>query len=242
MSEYARPVMPLVTFLDGAGREIAYGTRWAHLGGTPPEDSYSVTEHPERFAPLHTVATALIEHLTSQYDVEIAEGRDALAGDLRYTPGPDEIVRAVRITPNAQECAPLELILTTYPSVALRAGTLFSTSHPSCGCDACDETWEDAADRLESHAWSVVGGGLTKTVGPRKLPRLSYDRGHGITVGMGQTVSHVLRSVDGESWEGGESPAKDLPKPLLSETKARLTALASVSPAGNWLPWPLRAD
>ena len=42
---------------------IEYGNRWASRGGTPPEDSYSVDEHPERFAPLHTVAAALIDYL-----------------------------------------------------------------------------------------------------------------------------------------------------------------------------------
>lgn len=38
--------------------------------GSPPEDTYSVDTHPERFAPPHTVAEALIGHLRETYDVE----------------------------------------------------------------------------------------------------------------------------------------------------------------------------
>lgn len=68
---YARPEIPVQVFRDAAGQIIEYGNRWG--AGAPPEDSYSVDTHPERFAPLHTVAEALIAHLTAGYDTAVSE-------------------------------------------------------------------------------------------------------------------------------------------------------------------------
>ena len=74
MTEYSRPDVEPVVFRDDSGCVINYGSRWDAQGGSPPEDSYEVVTHPERFAPLHTVATALIDHLVTTYDVTVEEG------------------------------------------------------------------------------------------------------------------------------------------------------------------------
>ena len=57
MSSYVRPLIEAPVFRDADGAVINYGSRWH---GSPPEDTYSVDTHPERFAPLHVVADALI--------------------------------------------------------------------------------------------------------------------------------------------------------------------------------------
>jgi hypothetical protein len=58
---YRRPTIVLAEFRDSDGQVIPYGGRW---WDTPSEDlPYSVTAHPERFAPLQEVGRALDEAL-----------------------------------------------------------------------------------------------------------------------------------------------------------------------------------
>src|SRR5690606_7784960 len=68
------------------------------------------------------------------------------------------VVRAVRVTPAAATAAPLTFALTPFPGVVVHAGLLHDTSFPGCGCDACDETWQGAAEDLEELVSAVVGG------------------------------------------------------------------------------------
>lgn len=240
MSEYTRPQIESAEFRDDDGNVIDYGNRWASRGGTSPEDSYSVDEHPERFAPLHAVAAALIDHLVSHYDVDVEEGPHVTTG-LLHAPTAEETVRAVRLTPRGDACAPLVIVLTSYPSLLVYAGILFRGFYPSCGCNACDERWDDVADELEWQVFAIVGGGLTEEVSEPRHPKWSYDRGRGFVKGMGQTVSHRLRSLDGEHDMGSQSRAEDIPAELLKSARATLNAVAAVSADGNWLPWPPKA-
>lgn len=77
MSHYVRPVIDAGVFEDEQGRVIDYGNRWGDDG--PPEDTYSVDPHPQRFAPIHTIGEALIAHLSETYDVSVTDGTAALA-------------------------------------------------------------------------------------------------------------------------------------------------------------------
>lgn len=239
MSEYSRPDIEPVEFRDGDGNIIDYGNRWASLGGSPPEDSYSVEDHPERFAPLHTVATALIDHFVSNYEVDVEEGHQLIA-DVLHAPSAEETVRAVRLTPRDDACAPLVFVLTGYPTVRLYAGVLFTEFYPSCPCNACDEKWDDVAEELEWQTFSIVGGGFTEEVSEPRRAKLSYSREAGLVKGMGQTVSYRLRALDGASNRGGQSRAKDVPPVLLEAARTKLDAVAAVSVEGNWKPWPPR--
>ncbi len=241
MSEYMRPQIEPVEFRDDDGNVIEYGSRWASCGGTPPDDSYSVKEHPERFAPLHTVVATLIDYLVSTYEVDVTEGHPVTNG-LLDAPTAEETVRAVRLTPRGDECAPLVFVLTDCPAVRLHAGTLFREFYPSCGCKACDERWDDVADELEWQVFAIVGGGFTEEVSEPRRAKWSYDRGHGFVLGMGQTVSHRLRALDGRQQRGGRSRAEDVPADLLKAARATLDAVAAVSADGNWLPWPTKAS
>lgn len=239
MTEYSRPFLEPMVCRDQSGEIIDYGNRWADLDGTPPEDSYSVISHPERFAPLHTVAEALIEYLVDTYDVSLKEGHAVTAG-LLYPPTAEETVRAVRLTPIDEACAPLVVVLTDFPGVSLYAGGLFSRRFPSCGCDACDERWEEVADELEQCTFTIVGGGFSEEVSRPRRAKWGYERGLGLVKGMGQTVSYRLRGIDGESEESGQSRAEDVPPRLLKNARTKLDEVATVSADGNWLPWPTR--
>lgn len=56
-------------FRDKRGAVIPYGRRWAAQNRDGPDETYSIRAHPERFAPLINVAHAIIEHLTTTYDL-----------------------------------------------------------------------------------------------------------------------------------------------------------------------------
>lgn len=237
MTGYVRPRIEPLTFSDDEGAVIDYGKRWERFDGQPPEDRYEVETHLERFAPLHTVAEALIDHLAKTYDVSVEEGASVCA-DLRDPPPSHEhVVRAVRLTPTDPLSAPITLVLTDYPSVLVQAGLLADFVHPTCGCDACDEEWESMAEQLEAHVLDVVAGGLREFVSPPRRPRIRFERGMGLVKDMGQTVGYRLASSDGEGWEGSEYPAKDVPKPELTRIRLRLDDVESGTDTGAWRAW-----
>lgn len=148
MAGYVRPRIESPVFHTADGTVIEYGSRWARLGGSPPEDSYSVESHLERFAPLRFVVDALIDHLTATFDVIVEEGYPTTQG-MRFRPDPGDLIRAVRILPNKPTAAPVTLVMTRYPTAYLLTGAACGTHYPTCTCDACDETWQTCADDLE---------------------------------------------------------------------------------------------
>lgn len=211
VTDYMRPdVQPLV-FRDAAGGVIHYGDRWG--GDSPPDDSYSVTSNLERFAPLHVVAEALIRYLSATYDVEISEDR-AFAADLMHERR--DVLRAVRLRPRERDAATLTFVFTSFPSVIIHAGLLHDFLYPVCGCDACDEAWENQADEMEWQVDAVVTGTYREYLRP------------------GPWVGMSLESADGNRKTGAESSATDPPSERVVESVGRLDALA-----GPWLPWPI---
>lgn len=162
VNEYRRPALPTVTFRDERGNPIEYGSRW---GDEPaPEASYSRTSNPERFAPLHTVARALVDWLEASFDLAVERGA-AVAADLLHTPG--NVVDAMRLVPRDPGAAPLTLVLDSFPSVSVHAGALHDFTFPDCGCDACDDDVTDVADELEWTVRTVVAGGYSERLEPR---------------------------------------------------------------------------
>lgn len=237
MAEYTRPPVEPMEFRDASGEIVNYGDRWAHLDHSPPEDSYSRVRHPERFAPVHTVANALVDHLAANYDVDVVEGNH-LTGEMTRAPAPEEVQRALQFTPRSDASAPLTFVFTDFPGLHVQAGALFTATFPTCGCDACDETWETTAEEMEWQVLAIVDGGLTERVSKPRRAKLRFKRGWGLVMGMGQTVSHSIQQPGRGRWSGHESRAADLPKPLLKEVFKRLSALAEVSPDGSWQSWP----
>lgn len=239
MTEYERPRVAALEFRNDQGVVIDFGNRWSYDGDEPPEESYSRETHLERFAPLHTVARALIDHLIARYDVSIEHGPGVAEAMLRsWEPG--EVVHAIRLTPNSATAAPLTIVLTGLPGVLVEAGVLHSFAYPSCGCDACDETWETAADDLEWHVLAVVGGHYREHVSVPRALHIHLEPNGDLVQDMGQTVEYELETGDRERAESGASRAEEVPAPVLRRAELRLRALAAVAPDGRWRAWPRR--
>ncbi|WJL95419.1 DUF6226 family protein [Microbacterium sp. ET2] len=212
---YLRPRLSTPAFRDRDGRVIDYGDRWS---GSPPDDTYSVVTHPERFAPLHAVADALIEHLRDTYDVVVEQGEDVVA-DLLH-PVHHDVVKAVRLRPIGPSFASLTFVLTGHPGVHVHAGLLHDFAYPVCSCDACDSTWEHEADRLERQVLAVVNGQYREGISFREGdPWLAYAlgspdgpssggfRAHGMSPESVQAAQDVLQNLAGP-WSAWPSASK----------------------------------
>ncbi|THG32898.1 DUF6226 family protein [Naasia lichenicola] len=213
MSDYVRPAIRDEVFRDPAGRVIQYGDRWK--GESPPLDTYSVEANLDRFAPLHAVADALIEHLCSRYLVE-AQDDIAHAGGLlaRRT----DVIRAVRLAPADPDGAPLTFVYTSYPSMWLLAGVLAEFPFPTCSCEACDETWSTQVEQLEWSALVVAAGGFAERV----------------RFGSGGFFGYSLQNFEGG--RSGETTLDGFPLDRAQAAKARLDALPD-----GWKRWPDKA-
>jgi hypothetical protein len=213
--EYVRPLLPVRVFRDASGNVIDYGNRWRDQPGRqPPEDTYSVNTNTERFAPLHAVADALVDHLTHAFAVTPVDGV-AAAEDLMHAQ--DDAVRAVRLVPANSDAASLTFVFTSYPGVVVHAGVLHDFAFPQCGCDACDETAESAAEDLERLVLTVATGGYTEFV----------EAGGDLGVG------YELVSAGGSRRH--RSRADSYPPGRLRDAEARLRALPQ-----PWQPWVQR--
>lgn len=215
MTSYVRPPIDLPVFRDADGRVIDYGNQWEDA--EPPDDSYSVETHPERFAPLHTVADALISHLRDTYDVELTEVDHVEAADgSEGMAGMASGLSAVRVKPNDPGCAALTFVYTDHPGIVLRAGLLHDFPFPICGCDACDETAESQAEELEQKVFAVVAGRYRESVGPGA---------HGQ---VGFAMTYPGGSVS------GMGNADEFPAERLAAARPVLRALT-----GRWGAWPV---
>jgi Family of unknown function (DUF6226) len=214
MSSYRRPPLAEPVYFDASGSVIEYGSRWGPDG--PPEDTYSVVSHPERFAALHLVADALIEYLADNYDVRVSHD-PAHAADLVRSR--DDVTRVTRLTPAQPDCATLTVAYTSHPAVIVHAGLLHDFVYPSCGCDACDENTTGCAEQLEWHVQAVALGRY----------REEYDRDGDLP------VTFSIAAADGNRTQGGRSLAGDYPRSRLSGARKRLAQLAD-----GWAAWPLR--
>ncbi len=212
---YVRPSIEAPIFRDADGHVIDYGNRW---DGSPPEDTYSVDTHPERFAPLHTIADALIAHLRDAYDVDVEEGVEVAEDLLR--PSYHEVVRAARIRPNDPACASVTLVFTAYPGIYMHAGLLNDFHYPVCGCDACDSNWQSEADDLERRVLAVVTGHYHETV----------ERG-----ALDPWVGYAFTYPDGAN--SGGSRECGIPPERLKAAESILRNLSR-----QWAEWPSNAS
>lgn len=214
VNSYVRPAIDTPVFRDADGQIIDYGKRWRE--SPPPEVTYSVDSHPERFAPLHAVADALIAYLRDAYDVEVVEGEAAAADLLRPAP---ETLRAVRIRPNDPACAAVTIVFTAYPGIIMHAGLLHDFRYPVCGCDACDSNWEVEADELEQQVLAVVTGHYRERIERGLRPRVEY----------------AFTYPNGGA--SGRSRPQDLPPERVKAAKPILRRLIK-----GWAAWPRAAS
>lgn len=210
MSDYVRPEIDTPVFRDAEGRVIEYGNRWP---GSPPEDTYSVDTHPERFAPLHAVGDALVAYLRETYEVEVEDGVH-VAEDLNR-PSSFDVLRAVRLRPADPRCAPVTVVFDAYPGLSVHLGALYDAHYPHCGCDACDEEWRAIATDLEQQVLAVVTGNFREAV----------------VMGGELMVQHAFTFPEGSRC--GSSGAEDLPSERLSNARQVLRGVPD-----GWAPWP----
>lgn len=199
---FIRPVLPTPEFRDDGGILIEYGRRWS---GPAPEEAYSRVSHPERFAPLLLVVDALVDHLAASYVVDVARRTDP------------EGTLFVQLHPSTGAPA---TITATVEGVRVDAGALFRETVPDCSCDACDESAETEAGRLEETLLSIAAGGF------REL----FPLGH-------RGWAHIdLLTVDGGGRSSNGPPAPDLTIAQLEEVTEKLRGLDD----GWWPAWTLR--
>jgi hypothetical protein len=152
------------------------------------------------------------------YDVEVHED-PALAAELLMD-APD-VLHAVKVTPRRSVAAPLTFVLTGYPSVIVHAGVLHDFPFPVCGCDACDETVETTADRMELLVLTVAAGGYSE-----RYP-----------MGRRRWSEYALTAFDGSGAESGKGEPGPAAIDRLHDPAIRLREVA-----GGWSPWPLRRN
>ena len=210
---YVRPEWTDPVFRDPAGNVIVYGSRWG-MGG-PPEDTYSVTSHLDRFAPLHTVADALIDYLAATYDCRITGD----PGGATVFGRQQDIQQVRRVTPTSESAAALTFAYTAFPGLIVHAGLLHDFALPPCGCDACDESAEGLVDELEQLVTAVTAGRYREMY----IPTADLPVGFDIVDGDGST-------------RGGRGSTDGYPADLLAMAEIRLRALPD-----GWQPWPALA-
>jgi hypothetical protein len=206
--------MTPVEFRDATGAVIDYGNRWGM--DSPPDDTYSVTSNLERFRPLHAVADALVAWLVETFDVAVTDDPEAVAQSIGAR---IPASRAVRLDPADASAAALTLVFTDFPGVVLHAGVTCTVHLPPCGCDACDETWQNGAEELEFTVRAVVGGGFSESIAGRARPTFHYQLD---VPGVG------TRGMTG-------SPGADWTAERIAAARDRLSGSRS------WSPWSARS-
>jgi hypothetical protein len=186
--------------------------RWGPEG--PPLEAYERVTNPERFAPLHNLAAELMARLELEFDVERAEG-DSLDPELED--GHKLARPGIALQPRDVGAAPIAIIFSTFPGVHVRFGRWCTSAFPTCGCDACDESAEGEAERLESLIDDLTAGRFREAI---RIPVL------------------------GTGWKESEfwSPrGRSAQQSRLDPARAR-QLIAGVNRASyEWGPWPKRS-
>ena len=220
MSEYRRPALPGIEYVDATGEPIPYGTRWDQLrehGEGPPEEAYSVVTHPERFSGLGSIGEALIGWLSENFAVTVTDG-----GDVDYRSGRRHYERSVRVDPGDPDAAPLVFYLND-DRVEIRPGLFGDYSFPVCSCDACDDDVEYLATELEDTVFAVIEG--------RYRESLNGPVGRGLNT---EITGGVGSASDIGSAQANVGPGS-LSRAELRAVRTRLKAL----PDGRWQAWPV---
>ncbi|MHA7269186.1 DUF6226 family protein [Arthrobacter sp. HLT1-20] len=190
------------------------------LQAAVPDAAYSRVSHPERFGGLHEVADALVEHLLSHYDCVRQDGLALLPQQGGMENQEVAALRAVKVTPANAHAAPLIFEYLDFPSVQIHAGLLHAAPGPNCGCDACDETLDTAAEELERLVFAIAAGEYKEW----------------ITGGLSPALHMSM------AFPGGSS-SSSLPLRHSRLPKGRIKAAQGVfkNLPGGWQSWPKRA-
>jgi hypothetical protein len=223
----APPVGPL----DHRSRPWALGgwssgvneyVRPVFVGVSDVARSHDMSDQPawdsgQRFRPVGAVAQALIEYVDREYDVVI-DAPVALPPTRARRLGHD-VSRIVRISSGRSGEVTVWLVFGSAPGVISVLAGLFSDFEMwFCGCDSCDETWQEVADALEEVFLQLARGGVTEGLEPGRSGRARWS----------------LTSSSGD-WSG-LMPLKRVRKRQLHRWAEQLAQL----PGGRWSGWTPR--
>ncbi len=218
---YVRPTLLAPSFKDERGRPIAYGrAREVVPGAYWPRGGTNDFNDQERYAAIGTVAHALVTFLETTFEVTV--DKDVPPSAFAYFPilrraNPE---RLVHVRPAFDDQAPIIIAIGGQPGrLDVYAGCISSFDMWFCGCDACDEPWEDTADWLESVILSVAAGELRERIGHHPFARARFQ--------LGGDASRLARGV---------FPVGNVDPRVLRETRNTLDSL----PDGTWQPYSLR--
>lgn len=221
---YSRPAIAEREYVDALGRTVAYGRQRDRTPEQGPRHAETnVFSHQERYLPIFTVADALISHLAASYDVVVDDDiRQSSRFDI-FRQRPDAtFARVVGIRPIEPTEAPLVIGFHDYPgSMRVLAGWYSEFDMWFCGCDACDEPWEDVADSLEDVILTVVDRGTTERLDRRRRGRARY------------WLDPSRRSA----W-AGSIPKQEM-RPQLLEA---VSSWYRKHEDGRWMPWTPRTS
>ena len=194
-------------------------------GGLPPDEGYGQVTDPERFRVLHSTMLQLLTRLEADFDVQREEGYGLDEGLERHL----ILTRpSVRLTPSDPDAAPLAVAFSDFPGLHLRFGLRWQELLPVCGCDACDDSGEELAERLARLVEGVTTGRFWECYSP---------------------LSNWPGGKIWGSWGGsghGECSAAGPPQQGKNWLKRKLGGhTASYSPQHrhvNWKPWPTRVS
>ena len=187
--------------------------RWGAEG--PPEEAYSRVTNPERFLPLHAVATELLDRLEREFAVDRLEGHDAdddWSGVTLARP-------PIRLVPHDPQAAPIVVAFTDFPGLYLKFGSWHTEIFPNCGCDACDEMPDELIEEMTGMVEAVVSGGFREAM---RVPWLLGDGWHESEI-----------QFSGGGFQRGES--------RVSRSRALKMTGGERYVTLDWKPWPRRS-
>ena len=180
----------------------------------PPDEAYSRVTEPERFRPLHDWALEIVSRLQAEYVVVLHEGEEV---DVELECAPLSR-QTIKLTPLQDSCAPITIVFTNFPGLAVRVGRWVTDWFPSCGCDACDEMPEGEFERFAKRLSCVVAGQFRESMSLQ-------SGGYGL--------------CNAEFWSDGRRGSRGSRVPR-NQASQILKDQAEI--VQEWTPWQLKPD
>lgn len=138
----------------------------------PPDDAYGRVTDATRYQVVVQTAVQLIDEFTASYRVELRQGGPELDPELCEGL---QVDRVMKLEPSSEDAAPLTIVITHFPGVAIRAGRWRTALYPTCGCDACDEPPDELAEDLARQLRAVAAGRLFEDLRGGLEPHLTIS-------------------------------------------------------------------
>ncbi len=208
-------------------------------GVEPPNEAYSRVTNPERFRPLHQAVLEMLDALEARFDVERVEGH-GLDEELESRSRDPAARPGIALKPIGPEAAPVTVIFTEFPGLAIRFGRWYTDFFPGCGCDACDESAKGESERLTELMDSVTSGGFREAEFYSQ-PVLPFDLGRKARIAYA-AIKPGDKIIEGDPpfRTGGTHRTAEFRGPSLRMRSGESIDGGHPSLLLDWKPWPLR--